>query len=1595
MEIPYSPLCRRAVKWIRRWFMCAALLAIAGTPIAAFGAEELNLLDQGHRRTFEVAEDEALVSKWGTAKRELTTQLSEKLPSVSVIQSYGAQLLVKLPAAIDRDRAPAAIPGSEWKLVIYLKGAEHKTANRRVITREVEVQLPEGMSAEDFRVRAGAEKVRLTKGGRVLLQFPTPRRAVDAAAVLSAGGTNAEVVLGRVYERFAAPNDPFFNRQWHLRNTGQSGSVPNVDVNILNAWDITKASGVNVVVVDDSMQVQASDAMPGTGHEDLVANTKPVDSGLHFDFRDGDSDPNPGDINDAHGTAVSGVLAARGDNSIGVSGSAPQASLVGVRTIGSFVTDADIADAVTWSPPTYTAHVSNNSWGYTGAPALRDVGFTITQALQDAATTGRDGKGQITLFANGNSQQEDDNGNYTTLANSRFVIAVGAIDNLGHQSFYSNPGANLLISAPSNGGTLGIFTTDVTGDLGYNPNFGLPGEPANVNYTANFGGTSSATPLTSGCVALILGANPNLGWRDVHEILAQTARKIDPADSDWADNGAGFHFNHKYGAGIVDATAAVILGRDWQNLGAETSVTKSLTSPAVPAAVPDNDNTGISRDLDFSDVQNVRAERVEAKVRITTGNRSDLEVSLVSPSGKRSILSPVHARPDFNQTGDDDNDFDTFDGTGWPFTTTHHWGENSQGIWKIQVRDLRSGTTATMTAARITIFGTAAPTQRFRFTQHRSTTLESSTDPALIRVERLGDPVGEVSVDWAISDAQFNGRAILGTDFNATPGTLVFADGETFKDIPITLIDNATEEGNRSLYIVLKNPVGGALGGFVLHRLDIVDDESNLVSVAPGDVDMKESSGIPNPGTFIVSRSKATDQPLFVNLSSSGTATSGIDYQALPTAVTIPANATSATVTVTPIDDLDLESVESVILNVEAGDGYGVGVPGSAQLSLVDNDQPLVNVVAVDNSATEAGLTTGMFRITRNHPLTGNPLALPSAMVVNLSIGGTATPGENYQPIQPFAVIPENADHVDIMVTPIDDSVYKNPQTVVVRLAPSFEYGRGFSTEDVVEIANNEPLPDPIPPTVVITAPSQGLSVNAPNQVMATGTASDNQQVTKVLYQVNEGPFLPVAGTNSWQIDLTPSITPGPNVLRVKALDNYDNVSEVVTREFSYVSPRTLTVQIDGNGKVSKGFSPSSTRNAGFTFSITATPAKGFVFAGWSGITTSSLKTYTFVMPDANTTLTARFIADPFGPAIAGSYEGLLQNQAQFTLSASGFVKLKVGATGAFSGSLIYGGVKLPMKGQFTGDQPVAGSGRFVGQVKRKKPLLPLMVDLQIDTEGDTNRITGTVATFEESSVVIADRAAFNKKTNPYQPAASKPQLFTIRFPAPEPIVGATPNGDGFATASIDANGTVKWTGQLPDGTKVSQSTKLSKTLTFPLFVNLYKGDGVILGPVALDSAPTDSDLAGTLDWFKKPRQDKLFQGGFFANDTGVVGSIYQPPIRPGLVLSSLSAGGTMEFRRGNLNVNASVKEFDATIQVQPGNKVTVTGANPQLVVTKISASKGAFNGTFKHPQTGIKTPFGGVFLQKTQIGTGGFIGSSPNVGTPIQTGTVKIIPNP
>lgn len=578
--------------------------------------------------------------------------------------------------------------GTKGEWVLYPKSGAQTEGSRRWLTRRVLVEMQPGGGLAPLERLAGVRRAE-RRGKYAVVEFAgTPDAALSGAERLKnvPGVQSAEPMLARQLFRRFVPNDPLFTYnasnagyQWHLQNTGQNGATAGIDLNIVTAWDSYKGAGVRIGIVDDGLEVT---------HPDLLAN---IDALNDYDFNDLDDDPSPGTDN-FHGTACAGVAAARGNNGIGVTGSAPEATIIGLKLIAAPTTDADEADALGFKKD--IIDLKSNSWGpYDDAKGTGGPGPLSLAAMEDAVTTGRGGKGTVFLWASGNGAGSGDDSNYDGWANSVHAIAVSAINDKGRASWYSEPGANILICAPSNGGKQGITTTDRIGDTGYNEEGGTVEHPdfTDIDYTNTFGGTSSATPAVAGVVALMLQANPNLTYRDVQEILVRTAVQNDEFSGGWVSNGGGFHFHPRYGAGLVNAAAATSMAASWTNVA--PLQTRSLTQTAIAQPIPDADETGVQRTFSVPLVDNLRLEHVTVHVKATHPYVGNLEWQLTSPSGVKSRL----ARARYN---DDTADID------WTFMTTHFWGERSHGDWKLEVFDRMIDYTGTLDEVTITFHGT-------------------------------------------------------------------------------------------------------------------------------------------------------------------------------------------------------------------------------------------------------------------------------------------------------------------------------------------------------------------------------------------------------------------------------------------------------------------------------------------------------------------------------------------------------------------------------------------------------------------------------------------------------------------------------------------------------------------------------------------------------------------------------------------------------------------------------------------------------------------------------------------------------------------------
>jgi len=641
--------------------------------------------------------------------------------------------------------AASASSGAETQAVMYEEGVERNDFTRRLVTPFVTVKLAGQTDAASVAGLAQASSFDLPDyaPGYAVLRTGGGLAALRAVDLLS-GAAGVELVepqLARLQAKKAMPNDPLINQQWHHKFNSQAGAVAGTDLNIETAWAYPtdgagrRGRGIRIGIVDDGLQ---------TAHPDLSAN---VDTTNDKDWNGNDNDPNPG-AGDDHGTACAGDAAARGNNGIGVSGSAPEATLVGMRLIAAVTTDTQEAEAMNYLPQ--LIQIKSNSWGPSDTGTILEAPGPLTKAaLQSAAETGRGGKGTISMWAGGNGLDANDNSNYDGYANSIYTIAVGAFDSQSRQAWYSEPGANLVITSPSSGDApaLGKTTTDRTGADGY-----VAGD-----YESDFGGTSSATPTAAGVVALMLEANPNLGWRDVQEILMRSAKKVNPADTDWKTlvAPANINHNHKFGAGLVDATAAVNLATGWTNLSAQLK--RAVAQTGLSVAIPNQNTTGITREFVVPAQDNLRVEHATVTVSISHTARGNLKITLTSPSGTISRLAEVRSDSGDNYSG-------------WTFMTVRNWGENAAGTWRLKISD-ESGTSnttgGTLTSATMEVYG--------------SSTTPVNPPPVVSLTSPSGDlvvsPGAEVALAATATDSTAAGGtgSVTSVEFLSN-GTVIFTD---------------------------------------------------------------------------------------------------------------------------------------------------------------------------------------------------------------------------------------------------------------------------------------------------------------------------------------------------------------------------------------------------------------------------------------------------------------------------------------------------------------------------------------------------------------------------------------------------------------------------------------------------------------------------------------------------------------------------------------------------------------------------------------------------------------------------------------------------
>ncbi|MBI2410497.1 MAG: S8 family serine peptidase [Candidatus Kerfeldbacteria bacterium] len=330
------------------------------------------------------------------------------------------------------------------------------------------------------------------------------------------------------------PDDPNFSDQWHLQEAAAGG------INAAEAWDTqTGSRNVVVAIIDTGVDTDHPDIADNLWVNDGEIPDNDIDDDGNgyvddvngYDFVDDNGNPSPspdGRDNDGyagadtgvtHGTHVAGIVAAVGDNGVGLSGVAWHASLMAVQVLDDegAGTDSAIAAGIQYAVDNGANIVHMSLGGYGSTDVLEEgVNYAIDHGVAVIAAAGNDGV---------NINQNE----FYPICYPQ-VIGVASTSEAGEASTFSNYGdACVDVAAPGEY----IYSTFYSDDNGYGFD----------NLYGELSGTSMATPVVSGVATLLLSQDPTLSISELHDVITLTADDIDMGSA--------------YGTGRVDAAAAV------------------------------------------------------------------------------------------------------------------------------------------------------------------------------------------------------------------------------------------------------------------------------------------------------------------------------------------------------------------------------------------------------------------------------------------------------------------------------------------------------------------------------------------------------------------------------------------------------------------------------------------------------------------------------------------------------------------------------------------------------------------------------------------------------------------------------------------------------------------------------------------------------------------------------------------------------------------------------------------------------------------------------------------------------------------------------
>ena len=888
------------------------------------------------------------------------------------------------------------------------------------------------------------------------------------------------------------PNDPSFGQLWGLNNTGQSGGTPDADIDAPEAWDIQKGNPNLVIgVIDTGVDYNHTDLVGNiwTNAGEIAGDGIDNDNnGYIDDIRGWDfayNDNNPMDVQ-GHGTHVSGTIAGKGNNGVGVTGVAWNAKIMPLKFLddtGSGSTSNAIS-AINYATAK-GVKLTNNSWG----------GGGYSQALYDAINAAGQ-QGALFIAAAGNeSSNTDILPAYPASYNLANIISVASTTNTDGLSSFSNYGLTSVdLGAPGSG----IYST-------------LPN-----NSYGTYSGTSMASPHVAGAAALVWSQNPTWTAQQVKNALMNTGDSIAALAGKTVSGKRLNVFNALAAANLPSVTVSVspatvqedgatnlVYTFTRTNLNLSSPLTVNFGASGIANAAPVG-----SDPADYSVITNssvtfnptTKLGTVTFAANATTATVAVDPITDTVQENNESVILTVNSGTGY--IGDSPN---TATGTiiseeGFNTYFSDDFANNTKG-WTLGT-EWQIGAAKTSTGQ---VYGNPDPGTDNTPTADNGVAgvvIGGNASTSLHSYYYLTSPVINTST---ANKLFFEYARWLNSDY--TPymqNTVDIFNGSSWVNLwssggSPAVQDNAwtPQQFNISAYksastqIRFGFNVGSAgvltVSSWNVDDIKIYGDSGStlpVITVAATDADAAETllGTTANPGQYTLTRTGPTTSSLTVNVALSGTATNGTDYTTIPTTVTFAAGSSTAVVNLNVIDDTLVEGAETATLTVTSGTGYTVGTSASAIVNIADNDLPIIDLSA--NQTVVEGITSPQNVI---YTVTLSSDSTETVTVQYATVNNTAIAGSDYTATSGTLTFDPGVISQDIIIPILNNSLNEAQETFNLTLSSPTNAQLGTSIAVTA-------ITDTLTQDVTSTLPTnvENLTLTGTTAINGTGNAGDN-----------------------------------------------------------------------------------------------------------------------------------------------------------------------------------------------------------------------------------------------------------------------------------------------------------------------------------------------------------------------------------------------------------------------------------------------------------------------------------------------------------------------